>query len=208
MSSNILIKDLFYPPSSPQHGPARRERDRQWAACHPAAQAGAPPASPSQAAAVTAPSSPEVLRNTERSSLDTLTISPTRRERRIIVVKCKVTIKDKNQKTKAWCLGPTLLCRFIVLGFKLSHRSLTGFVQVMRIIFDQLGTTSNSRSSQDGQLIFALESKARLPQGSRCHPTAGDVTTFSCKNVVHEFGFQLQGGDCGELGWIQGALYP
>ena len=69
-------EDPLHPPPSPQRrrrrhrGPARRERDRQRAA-----QAGAPPAS--QAAAPAAPSTPEVLRNTEGSSLDTLTISPT-----------------------------------------------------------------------------------------------------------------------------------
>ena len=73
-------EDPLHPPPSPQRrrrhrGPARRERDRQRAARHQAAQAGAPPAS--QAAAPAAPSTPEVLRNTEGSSLDTLTISPT-----------------------------------------------------------------------------------------------------------------------------------
>ena len=65
-------EDPLHPPPSPQRrrrhrGPARRERDRQRAA-----QAGAPPAS--QAAAPAAPSIPEVLRNAEGSSLDTLTI--------------------------------------------------------------------------------------------------------------------------------------
>ena len=73
-------EDPLHPPPSPQRrrrhrGPARRERDRQRAARHQAAQAGAPPAS--QAAAPAAPSTPEVLRNAEGSSLDTLTISPT-----------------------------------------------------------------------------------------------------------------------------------
>ena len=76
-------EDPLHPPPSPQRrrrrhrGPARKERDRQRVARHQAAQAGAPPASPSQAAVPAAPSTPEVLRNTEGSSLDTLTISPT-----------------------------------------------------------------------------------------------------------------------------------
>ena len=73
-------EDPLHPPPSTQHrrrrhrGPARRERDRQRAARHQAAraQAGAPLAS--QAAAPAAPSTPEVLRNTEGSTLDTLTI--------------------------------------------------------------------------------------------------------------------------------------
>ena len=62
-------------------GPARRERDRQRAARHQAAQAGAPPASPPPAASPAAPSTPEGLREAERSNLDTLAISPTNEKR-------------------------------------------------------------------------------------------------------------------------------
>ena len=109
------------------------------------------------------------------------------------MVKCKVAIKDKNQKTKAWCLGLS----FHSFGFQtvppFINRLCPGDADHLRPAWDNFKL---SFFSQDGQLIFALESKARLLQGSRCHPTAGDVTTFSCKNVVHEFGFQLQGGDC------------
>ena len=80
-------EDPLYPPPARQRrrhrhrGPARRERDRQRAARHQAArdQAGAPLAS--QAAPPAAPSTPEVLRNTEGSSLDNLTISPTIEQR-------------------------------------------------------------------------------------------------------------------------------
>ena len=75
-------EDPLYPPPARQRrrhrhrGPARRERDRQRAA-----RAGAPPASPQPAAAPAAPSTPEALRNTERSTLDTLTISPINEKR-------------------------------------------------------------------------------------------------------------------------------
>ena len=80
-------EDPLYPPPARQRrrhrhrGPARRERDRQRAARHQAARAGAPPASPQPAAAPAAPSTPEALRNTERSTLDTLTISPINEKR-------------------------------------------------------------------------------------------------------------------------------
>ena len=80
-------EDPLHPPPALQRrrrrhrGPARRERDRQRAARHQAALAGAPPASPSPAAAPATPSTPEVLRNSEGSSLDTLTISPTNKKR-------------------------------------------------------------------------------------------------------------------------------
>ena len=83
-------EDPLHPPPVPsglpqqrrrrRRGPARRERDRQRAARHQAAQAGATLAS--QAAT---PSTPEVLRNTEGSSLDTLTISPTIEQREELV---------------------------------------------------------------------------------------------------------------------------
>ena len=66
-----------------RRGPARRERDRQRAARHQAALAGAPLAS--QAAAPAALSTPEVLRNAKGSSLDTLTISPTIEQREELV---------------------------------------------------------------------------------------------------------------------------
>ena len=84
-------EDPLHPPpppsptgSSPQRrrrrrrrrGPARRERDRQRAACHQAAQAGAPPASTPPAAPPAAPSTPEHLRDSGRSILDTLSVSP------------------------------------------------------------------------------------------------------------------------------------
>ena len=80
-------EDPLHPPPALQRrrrrhrGPARRERDRQRAARHQAALAGAPPASPSPAAAPATPSTPEVLRNSEGSSLVTLTISPTNEKR-------------------------------------------------------------------------------------------------------------------------------
>ena len=88
-------EDPLHPPppsptgSSPQRrrrrrrrrGPAKRERDRQRAARHQAAQAGAPPASPPPAASPAAPSTPEVLRETGGSNLDTLAISPTNEKR-------------------------------------------------------------------------------------------------------------------------------
>ena len=64
-----------------RRGPARRERDRQRAARHQAAQAGAPPASPPPAAIPAAPSTPEGLRESGRSNMDTLTISPTNEKR-------------------------------------------------------------------------------------------------------------------------------
>ena len=78
-------EDPLHPPPTQRRrrrhrGPARRERDRQRAARHQAAQAGATLAS--QAAT---PSTPEVLRNTEGSSLDTLTISPTIEQREELV---------------------------------------------------------------------------------------------------------------------------
>ena len=56
-------------------GPARRERDRQRAARHQAAQAGAPPASPPPAATPAAPSTPEGLRESGRSNMDTLPLT-------------------------------------------------------------------------------------------------------------------------------------
>ena len=70
-------EDPLHPPPTQcrrrrHRGPARRERDRL-------PQAGAPPAT--QAAAPAAPSTFEVLRNTEGSSLDNLTISPTIEQR-------------------------------------------------------------------------------------------------------------------------------
>ena len=52
------------------------------AARHQAAQAGAPPASPPPAAALAAaPLTPEGLRDSGKSNLDTLTISPTNENR-------------------------------------------------------------------------------------------------------------------------------
>jgi len=71
------------PPKHPRprprrhRGPAQRERDRLRAARHQAALARALPPSPTPplAAAPVAPSTPEALRNTERSDLDTLNIS-------------------------------------------------------------------------------------------------------------------------------------
>ena len=85
-------EDPLHPPPAPtgpapqrrrrrHRGPARRERDRQRAARHQAAQAGAPPASPPPAAAPAAPSTPEGLRDSGKSNLDTLTISPTNEKR-------------------------------------------------------------------------------------------------------------------------------
>ena len=71
-------EDPLHPPPaaagiSPKRGrgPARRERDRQQAA-----QAGAPPASTPPAAPPAAPSTPEHLRDSGRSILDTLSVSP------------------------------------------------------------------------------------------------------------------------------------
>ena len=85
-------EDPLHPPPAPtgpapqrrrrrHRGPARRERDRQRAARHQAAQAGAPPASPPPAATPAAPSTPEGLRDSGKSILDTLTISPTNEKR-------------------------------------------------------------------------------------------------------------------------------
>ena len=85
-------EDPLHPPPAPvgtsrqrrrrrRRGPARRERDRQRAARHQAAQAGAPPASPPPAASPAVPSTPEVLRETGGSNLDTLAISPTNEKR-------------------------------------------------------------------------------------------------------------------------------
>ena len=87
-------EDPFHPPPAPsgpspqccrcrrrRRGPARRERDRKRAAGHQAAQAGAPPASPPPAAIPAAPSTPEGLRESGRSNMDTLTISPTNEKR-------------------------------------------------------------------------------------------------------------------------------
>ena len=75
-------EDPLHPPPSPakrrprrrRRGPARRERDRQRAARHQDAQAGAPPAPQSPAV----PSTPEHLRDFGMSSLDTPFISPTK----------------------------------------------------------------------------------------------------------------------------------
>ena len=81
-------EDPLHPPPAPtgpapqrrrrHRGPARRERDRQQAA-----QAVAPPASPPPAAIPAAPSTPEPqgLRESGRSNMDTLTISPTNKKR-------------------------------------------------------------------------------------------------------------------------------
>lgn len=76
------------PPAAPprnrrrrHRGPAQRERDRLRAARHQAAKAGAPPPSSPTAAAPAAPSTPEGLRNSERSNLDTLTTSPMEEKR-------------------------------------------------------------------------------------------------------------------------------
>ena len=70
-------EDPLHPPPAPagtspqrrrrcRRGPARREQDRQRAAL-----AGAPPDSPPPAASPAAPSTPEVLRETGGSNLDT-----------------------------------------------------------------------------------------------------------------------------------------
>ena len=82
-------EDPLHPPPAPagsspkrrrcHRGPARRERDRQRAARHQAAKAGAPPAS--SAASPAAPSTPEGLREARGSNLDTLAISPTNEKR-------------------------------------------------------------------------------------------------------------------------------
>ena len=82
-------EDPLHPPPVPsglpqqrlrrRRGPARRERDRQRAARHQAAKAGAPPAS--SAASPAAPSTPEGLREARGSNLDTLAISPTNEKR-------------------------------------------------------------------------------------------------------------------------------
>ena len=82
-------EDPLHPPpapvgSSPKRrrrrcrGPARRERDRQRAARHQAAQAGAPPASSPKAASPAAPSTPEHLRDSGTSVMDTVSISPSK----------------------------------------------------------------------------------------------------------------------------------
>ena len=79
-------EDPLHPPPSPagsttkrrrrRRGPARRERDRHRAARHQAAQAGAPPASLPISASPAAPSTPEHLRDSGRSAMDTVSISP------------------------------------------------------------------------------------------------------------------------------------
>ena len=83
-------EDPLHPPPAPtgtspkrrrrRHGPARRERDRQRAARHQAAKAGAPPASPPQLHLLQPPQL-QVLRETGGSNLDTLAISPTNEKR-------------------------------------------------------------------------------------------------------------------------------
>ena len=77
---------IYYTGTSPKRrrrrlGPTRRERDRQRAARHQAAQAGAPPASTPPAAPPAAPSTPEHLRDSGRSILDTLSVSPANSKR-------------------------------------------------------------------------------------------------------------------------------
>ena len=65
------------PPQPRRHrGPAQKKRDRLRAARHQAALAGALPP-PTLAAAPVAPSTPEALRNAERSDLDNLNVSCT-----------------------------------------------------------------------------------------------------------------------------------
>ena len=84
-------EDPLHPPPSPvgthakrrprrrhRRGPARRERDRQRAAGHQAAQAGAPPTPQSQAASPAAPSTPEHLRGLRMSAMDTPSILHTK----------------------------------------------------------------------------------------------------------------------------------
>ena len=75
-------EDPLHPPPALQRrrrrhrGQARRERDRQRAARYQAAQAGAPPASLPISASPAAPSTPEHLRDSGRSAMDTVSISP------------------------------------------------------------------------------------------------------------------------------------
>ena len=116
-------EDPLHPPpaptgSSPQRrrrrrrrrGPARRERDRQRAARHQAAQAGAPTACQPPAASPAAPSTPEALRDAGpgRSNIDTLTISPTntnREEKEVILpsldltpVECRPSLVERGRR--------------------------------------------------------------------------------------------------------------